>query len=291
MCNISTSSTTSLNTFNNKQQQLQYSPHQSLEQFDLNTHKKGGLFFSKKISTNDLMAWTKDPIQKPLIKTNDKTVKKEAPELFKLIQIYMSDRRSGVKNLDLKQICLDIMIKGWSMSVLRDELFFQLLKQTNFNNNNQSLKMGWELIAISLSFFPPSQKLYPYFYEYIQRFTDESFDQENLEISIFARACMKRLERIHSTGAKKGIKKPTLDEIELSKVCWWLGRGYIYKFFNFPFFFKNTITCVSLFGTTLNEIMTIQNSTCPSLRLPWIQTTLSEAVLRLNGSKTEGIFR
>ena len=217
-CNVSTSSTTSLNTFNMKLNDTQkYSPHQSsLEQFDLNTHKKGSLFFSKKISTSDLMSWSKDPIQKPLIKTNDKTVKKEAPELFKLIQIYMGDRR--VKNFDMKSVCLDIMIKGWSMSVLRDELFFQLIKQTNLNTNEQSLKNGWELIAISLSFFPPSQKLYPYFYEYIQRFADETYDREDLEISKYSYACMRRLERIHSTGAKKGLKKPTLDEIELSKV-------------------------------------------------------------------------
>ena len=81
---------------------------------------------------------------------------------------------------------------------------------------------------------------------------------------------MRRLERIHSTGAKKGLKKPTLDEIELS---------------------KNTITCVSLFGTTLSEIMAIQSVKCPKLSLPWIQTTLSEAVLKLNGAKTDGIFR
>ena len=222
MCNISTSSTTSLNTFNLKQHMNEIhknSPQQSsLEQFDLNTHKKGSLFFSKKISTNDLMAWTKDPIQKPLIKTNDKIVKKEAPDLFKLIQIYMGDRQA--KNTDLKTVCLDIMIKGWSMPVLRDELFFQLLKQTNLNGNIQSLKNGWELIAICLSFFPPSQKLYPCFYEYIQRYTDESYDRENFEISKYSHACMRRLQRIHSTGAKKGLKKPTIDEIELSRVSY-----------------------------------------------------------------------
>ena len=48
---------------------------------------------------------------------------------------------------------------------------------------------------------------------------------------------------------------------------------------------------MSLFGTTLSEIMAIQNVKCPKLCLPWIQTTLSEAVMKLNGAKTEGIFR
>lgn len=85
-----------------------------------------------------------------------------------------------------------------------------------------------------------------------------------------AHTCLKRLERIHLTGAKKGLKKPTLEEILLS---------------------RQTIVSSSLFGTTLDEIMKVQESKCPSLTLPWIQTILSEAVLRLNGAKTEGIFR
>ena len=92
----------------------------------------------------------------------------------------------------------------------------------------------------------------------------------NAQINDIARACIKRLERIHISGAKKGLKKPTLEEIVLS---------------------RNTIVNPSLFGTTLEEIMNVQKVKCPDLRLPWIQTTLSEAVLRLNGAKTEGIFR
>lgn len=193
------------------------------------------------------------------------------------------------------------MTKGWLNAQLRDELYMQLVKQTTENKNKPSLMLGWELITISLSFFPPSQKLFPFLTEYIfSKLTklegnemSESFiaSFENTDETAFsiyliesakkmpktddmanrmAHTCLKRLERIHVTGAKKGLKKPTLDEILLS---------------------RQTITSPSLFGTTLEEIMTVQQSKCPDLSLPWIQTTLSEAVLRLNGSKTEGIFR
>lgn len=41
------------------------------------------------------MVWTSQTIEKPLIKTNNKTIKKEACELFKLIQSYMGDRKSS----------------------------------------------------------------------------------------------------------------------------------------------------------------------------------------------------
>lgn len=317
--------------------------------YDFNTShrtrhiRNGFLLFSnkKKNSPNDLLVWASQSIQKPLIKTNDKIVKKEACELFKLIQIYMSDRKLTVNSLpnmsdasivamnkffiqtvvtdqsndvkDISQeqtklyqkslICLEIMTKGWIYSQLRDELYIQLVKQTTENPNQTSLLLGWELMTICLSFFPPSQKLFPFLTEYIflNLSGPESLEvidsfQPNIHSSTsvesdfsihlidtakkmrkyddisnkMAHTCLKRLERIHLTGAKKGLKKPTLEEILLS---------------------RQTITSPSLFGTTLDEIMKVQESKCPSLKLPWIQMILSEAVLHLNGAKTEGIFR
>lgn len=47
----------------------------------------------------------------------------------------------------------------------------------------------------------------------------------------------------------------------------------------------------SMFGNTLDEIMMMQADRFPDRSLPWIQTTLSEEVLRLNGACVEGIFR
>lgn len=46
-----------------------------------------------------------------------------------------------------------------------------------------------------------------------------------------------------------------------------------------------------MFGDTLDEILMMQKSKFPDRRLPWIQTTLSEEILRLTGAQTEGIFR
>jgi len=46
-----------------------------------------------------------------------------------------------------------------------------------------------------------------------------------------------------------------------------------------------------MFGNTLDEIMTVQRDRFPHRKLPWIQTTLSEEILRLQGAQTEGIFR
>lgn len=46
-----------------------------------------------------------------------------------------------------------------------------------------------------------------------------------------------------------------------------------------------------MFGSSLDDVMLLQKDKFPDRKLPWIQTTLSEEVLRYNGAQTEGIFR
>jgi Rho GTPase-activating protein 39 len=71
-------------------------------------------------------------IQKPMIRTENKIVKKEAPEVFKLIQMYMGDRKL-TKDMPLSHIAFDIIQRGWSIIELRDEIFIQICRQTMRN--------------------------------------------------------------------------------------------------------------------------------------------------------------
>jgi hypothetical protein len=217
------------------------------------------------------------------------------------------------RRLLMDLICLEIMTKGWLFFQLRDELYLQIIKQTTANPNEKSLIYGLELLSIALSFFPPSQNLFQMLNDHICSYEsilkgqqcqlenegssfmtpmpildssllsvnnsdDNSFPvinksenicQENLFELILKTSC-KRLKKIQVSGAKKGLKKPTYEEITIS---------------------RNTIFMPSLFGTSLQEIMEAQRNKFSGLSLPWIQTTLSEAILLLNGAKTEGIFR
>jgi len=47
----------------------------------------------------------------------------------------------------------------------------------------------------------------------------------------------------------------------------------------------------SMFMNTLEDIVLLQKDRYPDRVLPWIQTVLSEEVLHLGGTGTEGIFR
>lgn len=68
----------------------------------------------------------------------------------------------------------------------------------------------------------------------------------------------------------QGLRKPSVEEIRHA---------------------KNAVFSPSMFGSALQEVMSMQRERYPERQLPWVQTRLSEEVLALNGDQTEGIFR
>jgi hypothetical protein len=78
---------------------------------------------------------------------------------------------------------------------------------------------GWELFSISLGFFPPSNKFHSYLEGYIYRHLEpDTANYKGVPVSVHANYCYKRLERMRDTGAKRGLKKPTAEEIERARV-------------------------------------------------------------------------
>lgn len=82
---------------NRHEQQLHLSYLSLVFSLSLSLHcmRSKGLF-RRKVSIANMLAWSSEPIKKPMIVTTDRIVKREAVEIFKLIQTYMGDRRSKV---------------------------------------------------------------------------------------------------------------------------------------------------------------------------------------------------
>ncbi|XP_028590631.2 rho GTPase-activating protein 39-like isoform X2 [Podarcis muralis] len=262
---------------------------------NLNMHTQG--IFRRRLSIANMLSWNGGSIKKPMLITSNHTIKKEACEIFKLVQIYMGDRQA---RMDRDHVALITVAKCWSIQGLRDELYIQLIRQTTDNMCYRSLAWGWELMAISLAFFSPSPKfqsyLEGYIYRHLNQVNDENITQrikelldmknkknsksrkkrkqntedEGLPISTYARYCYRKLQKVAVTGGKKGLRKPTIEEIIHA---------------------KNAIVTPSLFGSSLEEIMLRQQDMYPDNKLPWVQTQLSQQVLELGGEQTEGIFR
>uniref|UniRef100_A0A674EIG5 Rho GTPase-activating protein 39 n=1 Tax=Salmo trutta TaxID=8032 RepID=A0A674EIG5_SALTR len=265
---------------------------------NLNQHTQG--LFRRRVSISNMLSWNRGSIKKPMLITSDRTIKKEACEMFKLVQAYMGDRPA---RLERRHAALLVVTKCWGMQGLRDELYVQLVRQTTDNLSLRSLEAGWELMAISLAFFSPSPKFRRYLEGYIQRHLEPSNDKKimqnimeqqdmknkknsksrkkrkqnneeeeegGLPISTYAKYCYRKLQKVAVTGVKKGLRKPTLEELD---------QG------------RKAIVTPSLFGSALEEIMERQSERFPERRLPWVQVQLSQYVLALGGAQTEGIFR
>ncbi|XP_060692489.1 rho GTPase-activating protein 39 isoform X2 [Hemiscyllium ocellatum] len=274
-------------------------PEKSMEDWaakHLNMHTRG--IFRRRLSIANMLSWVGGSIKKPMLVTNDRTIKKDACELFKLVQMYMGDRQTRMERVP---IALVIVTKCWTTQGIRDELYIQLCRQTTDNLCYQSLAYGWELMAICLAFFSPSPKFQSYLEGYIYRHTDPAHDmkitqrikelvemknkkfsksrkkrkqnieeEEELLISTYAKYCYRKLQKVAVTGGKKGLRKPTIEEIHHA---------------------KNAILTPSMFGSSLEEIMERQRERYPERKLPWVQTQLSNKVLALGGAQVEGIFR
>ncbi|XP_071428885.1 rho GTPase-activating protein 39 [Pithys albifrons albifrons] len=260
---------------------------------NLNMHTQG--IFRRRISLSNMLSWNGGSIKKPMLITSNRTIKKEACEMFKLVQSYMGDRQT---RMDRNHVALVTVTKCWSVQGLRDELYIQLIRQTTDNMCYRSLAWGWELMAISLAFFSPSPKFQSYLEGYIYRHLDsdeniaqrikeladlknkknsksrkkrkQNTEDEGLPISTYAKYCYRKLQKVAVTGGKKGLRKPTVEEITHA---------------------RSAILTPSLFGSSLEEIMLRQQDMFPGHRLPWVQTQLSQQVLALGGEQTEGIFR
>ncbi|XP_054639660.1 rho GTPase-activating protein 39 isoform X1 [Dunckerocampus dactyliophorus] len=270
----------------------------------LNMHTQG--LFRRRVSIANMLSWNRGSIKKPMLVTSNRAIRKEACEMFKLVQTYMGDRPS---RLDRRHCALLIVTKCWDMPGLRDELYVQLVRQTTGNASPRSLAAGWELMAVSLAFFAPSPKFRCYLEGYIQRHMEPTSDkkcesqteqhvtqfileqqevklkknsksrkkrkqntedEEGLPVSTYAKFCHRKLQKVAITGGKKGLRKPTLEEVDHS---------------------RRAIVTPSLFGSSLEEVMERQSELFPDRNLPWVQVQLSQYVLALGGAQTEGIFR
>lgn len=230
---------------------------------NLNEHKKGLL--GKIVPIGNLLSWTKMALQKPMIRTGNKVVRKEAPEVFRLMQTWMGDRKN--KEQSCLSIAKEVIDKGWLVPELRDEIYIQLCRQTTRNPKESSLLLGWKLMALCLAFLAPSSKFQSYLDTYINR-TLEAIDfTEQGKLHKISKACLSRLKKV----CQYGPKHPSLEEVEHSKRC---------------------LEHESMFGACLEGVMEMQKERIPEAALPWIQTTLSTQLLKLQPSQlTEGIFR
>lgn len=281
------------------------SDQQIMEKFareNLNRHIKRGVgnqLLKRKTSLKAMLTWSKNSIKQPMIATliggnvsggNRSEIKSEAITCFKLIQQYMGDRlvpdRKDFVQSNKESIAFDLITRACQRHELRDEIYVQLCRQTTDNPRKSSLAAGFELMACCLCYFPPSIKFSPYLASFLTnsplRDAPVTCPEDDEALSLMNH-CYKLLVKVRGVHMAEGsghcgsgtiyCRKPvTPKELEM------VGDAIDRRF-------------VGIFGESVESLMELQRKRWPEKRLPWILTTLCEAITKMGGASIEGIFR
>lgn len=170
--------------------------------FQKDKHKKG-LF--KKQSVSEMLQWAPYSNVKHAFRKLDSKLNTQAKQTWKNICSYMGDRKSSKKSEGHIDKLLKYALKA--PEELRDEIYIQIMKQTNKNPKKQSLMQGWRLLSIICSIFPPSDEFACYVAVYLFQQSKEAGD-----VGDCATFALKALDRTMAHGQRK--MQPSPDEIQ-----------------------------------------------------------------------------
>ncbi|CDS12396.1 hypothetical protein LRAMOSA04590 [Lichtheimia ramosa] len=226
------------------------------------THKRG-LIFRRQVPMNEMLQWTRDGIKQPLMMLN-RDLHKDALKCFKTIQTIMGDRPRHRQSSEIDEYQY-ILSCGISKGQMRDEIYVQLCKQLHKNPTIKSIQKGWEILCVVSMTFPPSKNLESYLNNFVDQHKKMTCANK---VDIMSEHVSRKLERICARGAKGKVL--TAAEIDRAKEA--------------PF-------KPSVFGESLDLIMSLPVHCDNGLKIPKIVPFLADAVLQLNGKYSEGIFR
>ena len=136
---------------------------------------------------------------------DDPRARRAALHLFKNILCYCGDRPGS--GLYPAMLAREILDTGTDMPELRDEIYVQLMKQLTDNPREPlspvASKRGWNLVALCLSTFPPSDQLENYL---------ETFLRENGQ-----HRSVKKLHKVVFRGASSTVPSAATIEGAMDK--------------------------------------------------------------------------
>jgi myosin heavy subunit len=106
----------------------------------------------------NMLCWTNEPLHTSLTRLDGPGIspvaKKHATRVFKNILGYMGDRQYSYPIL----LAQEVTRCGLECPSVRDEIYCQIVKQLIDNPGKSSVARGWNLMALCLSTFPPSDE-------------------------------------------------------------------------------------------------------------------------------------
>uniref|UniRef100_A0A8C0L8M7 Unconventional myosin-XV n=1 Tax=Canis lupus dingo TaxID=286419 RepID=A0A8C0L8M7_CANLU len=155
----------------------------------------------------DILCFTKTPLQESLIELSDSSLNKMATDMFLAVMRFMGDAPlKGQSELDvlytLLKLCED-------HEVMRDECYCQVVKQITDNTSTKqdSCQRGWRLLYIVTAYHSCSEVLQPHFVRFLQ----DVSRTPGLPFQGIAKACEQNLQKTLRFGGR--VEHPSSMEL------------------------------------------------------------------------------
>lgn len=171
-----------------------------------NSYARGYLLNKTKIK-DGMLKWQSTPIRRSLLEL-DPSENRIACGIHKSILGYTGDR-SMIFPATLAQ---DIVRKGildpTGTSLIRDEIYLQIMKQLTSNPSQNSVAHGWHLMCICVSSFPPSNDFRLYLVNFL---VSNQSSKHSCCIRNYARYCLHTLE---NETRESSASVPSVEDIQ-----------------------------------------------------------------------------
>ena len=143
------------------------------------------------------LRWNATPLKQPILTFKDVKMAKLAMNCHAYILSFMGDYSAG-KHIRQKDLVANVLKAGLEYKPLQDEIYCQLIMQTNQNksSNSQSCLLGWRLFSLVSTYFSCTDMLRPYVFKHLQSYANAKGG--NQDFSTLASLCLQVIQKAHS---------------------------------------------------------------------------------------------
>jgi hypothetical protein len=226
-------------------------------------HRTGPPYSRKVVPLRSLTQFQTVPLKKPLLQNVAKRAKRAAVQCFKHILSYTgadpTSKPSGpMAALKLVQAIME-------SPELRDEVYFQLIKQTRNNPRPDCCLRTWDLFLIVATLCPSSRESENWVKSHLARYAKHS-DAKVADIAQFA-----YIRFNARCGVGKDVESVNMQEVS-----------------RIP---RDPYLCQRVFGASVYEQLWSQRVTYPNCPFPIILNRIAQLLLEKGVETTEGSFR
>jgi hypothetical protein len=225
-------------------------------------HRTNHKFSRKRIATESLTLFSREPIQHSILNKLEPKIEKLAIQCFKWILCY-----TGIESAKNPASYADKLIQTlYANPSLRDEIMFQLIKQTTGNPDESSLKKSWELFLIIVTFFPSTKNSEIW----IKKYFWETSKTSSESIKSLAEFCHIRFMARCAVGKE-------LEAIQFGPIIQRIPTEFM--------------TGHLTFGASIYEQLWNQRRSVRYLPIPYIMHHMAEVLLKSDCEQRQGLFR